>query len=977
MTCAVRHDLPASAIGLSFEKCRAIAVTPSLSERVRTNLVDPHALAVRDLTAIHATLDPVSLIGRMDDLERTVEIGFKRHLLLPGLLIAAAEVVLVALPLWTLFDLRNIPAATLWRVAIPVLAGLSLLWLAVIAAYLAPIQRAVQVRRRGKRLPTELAVNAYHSTLRVPIRVLFLRTLLWALAACTIGTFLVRYADWTWPRAIQMTSLAGLHAFVVSLLRARWYASILSTVRIQLFSGRGPLQRFADLYFRRLVLVAFMVAGGTMMAVAAFLYYLLPISLEQYLGIQTYFSPALALGMTLWVVAARRLSRDLEDYFRAVLDGAQTGENPTSLAVYRHGQSLPYRLALLGLAIWMLILVGGVWIARERLRFELDDTIVMAGILLLMAIGGAIYQSLGHRETMRDLLAHLTVHHRLPIRAIRTALSLRTKLLLSFGGVVFFSCGVALFWGFVQYKNLATDFVSRQAELGLAWLRSEVHAAAAARSEPPTADLVRGALNGIDERSPEASAVFYYLSNESDNAPLPALSAELVAVGGTAGPPELPWYAIAFMSLSGDGAIDLSASLGLSGRHGRLVVSWHTKDYDLGAVAVLYPDYRSGDEATVRPLKELLGFFLLLFGACAGIVTLTVGQFFRPIRKLERRANGMARGDLAEPVSSGGEGDEIGRLTFALEEMRRALREKLRSTEEVNLDLERAVQRRTADLAKKNRELAETLDKLTRAQDQLVRAEKMASIGQLVAGIAHEINNPVNAIVNTVGPLEEAIDCIKSNDDDERREAATDVSDMVRVIQRGAQRTKDIVRALHNYSRTDDERVTDFDLNRGIDDSLELLRHLLKQNITVERDYGDVGRIRGHAGQLNQVFMNLLTNAAQALAGHPGAIIRIQTSSQNGRVAIRIQDNGGGISAEVLPRIFDPFFTTKDVGEGTGLGLSIVHGIVERHGGTIEVKSDLGVGTTFTVLLPRNSAATTHARLDDGQNAGPERPAPH
>src|SRR5690606_19813000 len=162
---------------------------------------------------------------------------------------------------------------------------------------------------------------------------------------------------------------------------------------------------------------------------------------------------------------------------------------------------------------------------------------------------------------------------------------------------------------------------------------------------------------------------------------------------------------------------------------------------------------------------------------------------------------------------------------------------------------------RTADLAKKNRELAEALDKLTRAQNQLVRSEKMASIGQLVAGIAHEINNPVNAIVNTVGPLKDAIDAIGSDNQDEREEAASDVGDMIRVMQRGARRPKAIGQALHSCSRTDDERVVDFAPNRAIDDSLELLRHMLRQTITVERDYHDVGRIRAHAGQLNQVFM--------------------------------------------------------------------------------------------------------------------------
>jgi signal transduction histidine kinase len=373
----------------------------------------------------------------------------------------------------------------------------------------------------------------------------------------------------------------------------------------------------------------------------------------------------------------------------------------------------------------------------------------------------------------------------------------------------------------------------------------------------------------------------------------------------------------------------------------------------------------------VRPLKELLVFFLVLFAACGGIVLFTVAQFMAPIQKLEQRADAMARGELADPVAAGGEGDELGRLTLALEEMRRALRDKLRSTEEVNLDLERAVQMRTADLARKNRELAEALDKLTRAQKQLVQSEKLASIGQLVAGIAHEINNPVNAIVNTVGPLEEAVNELDSDDADARGEAAKDVRDMVRVVQRGAQRTKAIVTALHNYSRTDDESVVDFDVDRSIDDSLELLRHLLKQNITVDKKFGAPGRLRGHAGQINQVFMNLLTNAAQALAGRDGARITIETSGDAEDVTVQIADNGPGIPPEVLPRIWDPFFTTKDVGEGTGLGLSIVHELVHRHGGTIHADTKVGEGTTFTVKLPREIPAALRKTRSDSKRFTP------
>jgi signal transduction histidine kinase len=226
-----------------------------------------------------------------------------------------------------------------------------------------------------------------------------------------------------------------------------------------------------------------------------------------------------------------------------------------------------------------------------------------------------------------------------------------------------------------------------------------------------------------------------------------------------------------------------------------------------------------------------------------------------------------------------------------------------------------------------------------------------------VAGIAHEINNPVNAIVNTVGPLELTIDDLTSDEPDLHEEAASDAKEMVRVVKRGAERTKAIVQALHNYSRTDEESVVELDLNRSLDDSLELLRHLTKGVVQIERDYGEVGKVVGHAGQLNQVFMNLIANAAQALSGVEDARITLRTSGVGDeRIAVSIADNGPGIPAEVLPRIFDPFFTTKDVGEGSGLGLSIVHGIVERHGGTISVQSPPGEGTTFTVELPRGES---------------------
>jgi signal transduction histidine kinase len=286
----------------------------------------------------------------------------------------------------------------------------------------------------------------------------------------------------------------------------------------------------------------------------------------------------------------------------------------------------------------------------------------------------------------------------------------------------------------------------------------------------------------------------------------------------------------------------------------------------------------------------------------------------------------------------------------------------LRSTESLNVDLEREVRRRTEVLEQRNAELHDALDKLRRAQDDLVRSEKLASMGRLVAGIAHEINNPVNAVINTLAPLEEAIRTMTSApSSDAAASAAADAQQMLAVVQRGAARSKAIVQALHNYSRGDEQRPHDLALGRSVDDTLDLLRHRLR-NVRVEKDIDPALRVRGYPGQIDQVFMNLITNAAQAVGDREqGGTIRIAAAPRGGEVEVTVADDGPGIPPDVLPRIFDPFFTTKDVGEGSGLGLSIVHGIIDRHGGRIEVDSRVGEGTRFRILLPAASGSPAPA----------------
>jgi signal transduction histidine kinase len=377
-------------------------------------------------------------------------------------------------------------------------------------------------------------------------------------------------------------------------------------------------------------------------------------------------------------------------------------------------------------------------------------------------------------------------------------------------------------------------------------------------------------------------------------------------------------------------------------------------------------------------LSTMLGSVALAFALALGLVLLIVRDMVTPIRALERRSDEMARGELARPVPPSGEADEIGRLTFAFEEMRRALRDKLRSTESLNVDLEREVRRRTEVLEQRNGELREALEKLRRAQDDLIRTEKLASMGRLVAGIAHEINNPVNAVINTLGPLEEAIRQMGVGADaDARGESFKDAEEMLRVVQRGAARSKAIVQALHNYSRGDEEVPRELNLTRSVDDTLDLLRHRLSA-VRVDKQIDPELRVIGFPGQIDQVFMNLITNAAQAIGDRAGGgAIRIAAARRPGNGAgeaeISVADDGPGIPPDVVPRIFDPFFTTKDVGQGSGLGLSIVHGIVERHGGRIRVDSQIGVGTTFTITLPlaAGTGASSEAAREASRDASP------
>jgi two-component system, NtrC family, sensor kinase len=286
-------------------------------------------------------------------------------------------------------------------------------------------------------------------------------------------------------------------------------------------------------------------------------------------------------------------------------------------------------------------------------------------------------------------------------------------------------------------------------------------------------------------------------------------------------------------------------------------------------------------------------------------------------------------------------------------------------------------------------ELEEANQSLKKAQAELIRAEKLASLGQLVAGIAHELNNPLNYIYGNTEFLSEYVKTFVDlldrvgrdldlspaqqaqlsawKEDKDLEFVRGDLAKLLVGVRLGAERAAEIVRGLRAFARVGSAAdIGHVDLGETIDLALTILRHELRDRIRVHKDLGVVPRVRCDASRMSQVFVNLILNAIQAMKGEGDLFIRLSADDEVVRIAVR--DTGCGIPAQVRGKVFDPFFTTKPVGQGTGLGLSISYGIVEQHGGRIEVESVEGHGATFTVILPRRGPpAGAQAQPPEGE----------
>jgi two-component system, NtrC family, sensor kinase len=404
---------------------------------------------------------------------------------------------------------------------------------------------------------------------------------------------------------------------------------------------------------------------------------------------------------------------------------------------------------------------------------------------------------------------------------------------------------------------------------------------------------------------------------------------------------------------------------------------------------VLYPI--SLLEVAQFQLWEHLGLLFLLGSSILAVtgflIARTITRPLKAVTLIAQRVTQESNFDLQAPVTTE---DEVGILAVSfnqlIQQVKRLLAEQNEANQKLEVysqTLEEKIEERTQALRQKNVALKHTLQELKLAQSQLIQNEKMYSLGQLVAGIAHEINNPVNFIYGNLKYTDDYTQQLlgllqlyqkhyphpETEIQNAKKEAdieylAEDLPKILTSMKVGADRIREIVLSLRIFSRLDEAEFKTAEIHEGVDSTLLILQHRIKSQttrpqITVIKEYADIPKIQCFAGQLNQVFMNILANAIDALEEAfqnglcPEPRIRISSAQVNENVVVYIADNGTGIPEAIQSRLFDPFFTTKPVGKGTGMGLSISYQIItERHGGSLQCISLPGQGTEFVITIP-------------------------
>ena len=421
-------------------------------------------------------------------------------------------------------------------------------------------------------------------------------------------------------------------------------------------------------------------------------------------------------------------------------------------------------------------------------------------------------------------------------------------------------------------------------------------------------------------------------------------------------------------------------------------VSVDVDDFNYGSIEI---GFDTGPfEASLNRILQIAGIIIAIELALVVLFSFIIGTLLtKQLKVLRNAARNIARGDYSRLVKVKGR-DEVAEVAHAFTSMilnlRRTEKKAIRFQEELlelNKDLEARVERRTQKITAQKNKLEEAYQNLSLTKEQLIKSEKMASIGQLAAGVAHEINNPIAFIKGNLNSLKKYIEtykhllnhhnniitALKAGDKAQaRNEIRTihriekeedlefideDIIELLTESINGTARVQEIVKGLKTYSHSANDELEPTDLNACLEDTLKMLNNEIKYQCDVVTDLKPVPSFNCNSGQMIQVFTNLVVNASHAMEEHGTLTVKTSLINKADKqtIEITIADTGKGIPEENLSKLFDPFFTTKPVGQGTGLGLSISQGIIEDHHGTMSVQSTVGVGTIFTIQLPLDS----------------------
>ncbi len=769
---------------------------------------------------------------------------------------------------------------------------------------------------------------------QLPRRILFLRSIATVGVALVMARTSADAAHLASSAAAVIAGSAVAIAFGFNNLRALLYRRLLDELAEKVYANDFRLYLARTLRERMFVAANVLGIGGTLAAML-YAYFVVGASMTEYIEL------LVLLPMLISVLAAG-FGLDLFAASRPVVAWSANQPGATARDSFAASNVLPYRLAASNLLAWMIaaaLVAIGHW-RHGALPAEVAQ--VFAGIVAV-GCGVVLYQAVWHRRTLDPLheeaAAELQGQGK---RAPRSRISLAVKLAVVFLLLLGFGGTFSLATTYAEHERLVSSIAAQRAGEELDWLQSHTSADKLVeeggphlRHDSPAVLFLVHPDRVWSAREVHLPDVFYERIREADSgtAPVPGVHASAT------------WRRI-------------------------------SPTVQLG---VFFP-WRESDTGPWG--RAPLAFvFVSLLVAAVGAMLLFSQELAAPIRELERAARRLGRGDLDTPISIT-EADEVGSLATALETSRQKLKQTLQEVRELNAALEERVRERTAELEQRNSELADALARLAEVQDQVVQAEKLASLGRLSAGIAHEVNNPLNFVKNTLPPLKSALAQLSTalkqtqfdplaSDAELARQARAfhaerekqnldgtleEIDDVVRVMSNGVDRMGTILRALLDFSRqTPEGKPERFSLDEAVRGALALLRHDLRDRIDVKVELNGVQMLIGQPGPLGQVLVNLVKNGAEAIEG-PGTI-EIRARHDGDKVELSVHDSGKGMAPEAVQHAFEPFFTTKPVGKGTGLGLAMVHGIVQKHGGSVRLTSTPGQGTTVILCLPQPNEA--------------------